>query len=70
VSAVKLDPRKGWLPDQCPDRDRLHTPCPSDYLGWHEWAARKARTHRQTRCPTCDLFAIWVPKKSRAKATL
>lgn len=38
-----------------------HTPSPEGYLAWHEWAAEKAKTHRQVRCPECGLWAIWVP---------
>lgn len=40
-----------------------HTPCPQGYLAWHTWAERKAKTHRQKRCPDCGLWAIWVPKR-------
>lgn len=39
-----------------------HTPCPTGYVAWHEWAAMMAETHRQARCPTCGLYAVWVPK--------
>jgi hypothetical protein len=35
---------------------------PVDYNGWHEWAERKMRTHRQHKCPTCQLFHIWKRK--------
>ena len=38
-----------------------HTPCPDGYLAWHEWAEQKSKTHRQVRCPGCDLLTIWVP---------
>ena len=41
-----------------------HTPCPSDYVAWHDWAERKAKTHTQHRCPTCGRFAVW--KRARA----
>jgi hypothetical protein len=53
------------MPDQseCPDV-AAHTPCPSSYLGWHEWAEKMAKTHRQKRCPGCGLFVIWVPKET------
>jgi hypothetical protein len=44
----------------CPNRAK-HTPCPDGYVAWHEWAAKKARTHRQTRCTGCDRLSIWVP---------
>jgi hypothetical protein len=45
----------------CPNRQN-HTPSPVAYLGWHEWAAVKSRTHRQIRCDGCRLFVIWVKK--------
>lgn len=48
-----------------PPTSRLHTPSPTGYLQWHAWAEKKAKTHRQKRCPTCGLFAVWVPKKKR-----
>ena len=43
---------------ECPNVKR-HTRCPSAYLEWHEWAERKAKTHRQVKCPGCGLYAIW-----------
>jgi len=46
----------------CPDR-ASHTKQPSGYLAWHAWAEKKARTHKQIRCETCGLWAIWVPKE-------
>ncbi len=45
----------------CPNAED-HTPCPSSYLAWDEWAQRMAKTHRQSRCPGCGLWKIWVPK--------
>ena len=39
-----------------------HTPCPEGYIAWHSWAERKSKTHRQLRCPSCGLFAVWVPR--------
>lgn len=42
-----------------------HTLAPDGYLAWHDWAAKKSKTHRQERCPCCGLFMIWVPKKPR-----
>ncbi len=47
--------------EDCP-KARTHTPCPKGYLQWHDWAATKARTHRQRKCPTCGFYAVWVPK--------
>lgn len=39
-----------------------HTPCPVGYLGWHDWAQKKAKTHKQVKCEHCELFAIWVKR--------
>lgn len=44
----------------CPRRD-LHTPLPHGYVARQLWFEQKARTHKQTRCPGCGLFAVWVP---------
>lgn len=55
--------------ESCPERER-HTPEPmheSDYMGWHAWARRMSKTHKQLRCPKCGLFAIWV-SRSRLRA--
>lgn len=52
----------GYTLATCPDRAK-HTPCPSGYVAWHEWAEKKAKTHTQERCPTCLLWAIWKPKR-------
>lgn len=35
------------------------------YLQWHEWAKTMSKTHKQIKCPTCGLWAIWVPKQGR-----
>ena len=51
----------------CPQRG-CHTKAPEGYIQWHTWAERKAKTHRQIRCPGCGLFAIWVPKRNRKDA--
>src|SRR4051812_19375439 len=55
-----------YVRDDCPRARELHTPCPTGYMAWHEWAAEKSKTHKQVRCPECDLFAIWVPKRRAA----
>lgn len=47
------------------DCAQLHTPCPTGYVEWHLWAEEKSRTHKQERCPNCDLWAIWKPKKRK-----
>lgn len=43
----------------------LHTPAPTGYIQWHEWAEGKSKTHRQRKCPGCGLYRIWEPKESR-----
>lgn len=40
-----------------------HTPCPKGYLQWHAWAKTMSKTHKQRKCPGCDRYAIWEPKK-------
>jgi hypothetical protein len=40
-----------------------HTPAPSEFRAWQEWAATKAETHIQTRCPGCNLWHVWVPRE-------
>lgn len=40
-----------------------HTPCPTGYVAWHEWATKKAKTHRPERCPVCGRYAIWKPRR-------
>ncbi len=62
MTVAETKPGGLWELDRCPDRERLHTPCPSGYSQWHAWAARQGRTHAQKRCPTCGLYAIWVPR--------
>lgn len=47
--------------DECPRAD-LHTPAPTGYADWHLWAENKSKTHRQKRCPGCQLLKIWVPR--------
>lgn len=49
----------------CPSL-RKHTPAPSGYAEWHEWARKKVKTHDQFLCPDCGRFAIWKPKRNRA----
>lgn len=47
-----------WDAEDCP-KVETHTACPSGYLAWHEWAERMSETHRQRRCTSCGLYAIW-----------
>lgn len=44
----------------CP-REAEHTPMPSGYVARQLWSEQKARTHKQTRCPGCQLLAVWLP---------
>jgi hypothetical protein len=55
--------------DTCPNLAE-HTPQPSGYLAWHDWARRMAKTHRQKRCKGCNLYAIWVPKTTASQSAL
>lgn len=41
-----------------------HTPSPSGYVEWHEWAERKAKTHDQTQCLVCGRWAIWKKRRT------
>lgn len=41
-----------------------HTPQPAGYMSWHVWAEEKSKTHKQVKCPDCNLFAIWIKKES------
>ena len=41
-----------------------HTKAPSGYVQWHLWAEKKAKTHKQIKCPNCGLYAVWVKKGS------
>lgn len=43
-------------------RRELHTPAPTGYLQWCEWARSMQSTHRQVRCPGCGLYMVWVPR--------
>ena len=47
---------------QCPNEDK-HTVLPKGYVQRHRWARSMQSTHKQTKCPACGLWAIWVPKK-------
>lgn len=45
-----------------------HVEGPDNYSAWHEWAKRHAKTHVQSRCDECGLWAIWTPKVGVADA--
>lgn len=54
---------------QCPSQQN-HTVEPMldhDYLGWHRWAEEMSKTHKQTQCPDCQKWAIWIPKTNEEK---
>lgn len=51
------------VPNPLCEQAELHTPCPSRYVPWHEWAERMARTHAQQRCPACGKWFVWTPEK-------
>lgn len=48
--------------DECPNKDN-HTDAPSNYVDWVQWAWQMEKTHEQIKCPSCDLYVIWVPKE-------
>jgi hypothetical protein len=58
----------GLIEMSCPNIAGHTKGIPAGYGERAEWAMRMGRTHRQTRCPGCDLYVIWVPKKKRAEA--
>jgi hypothetical protein len=39
-----------------------HTPTPDGFYDLVEWVDKKSKTHDQTRCYGCGLYAVWVPK--------
>ena len=52
--------RRANLP-VCPNESN-HTKCPDNYVGWHMWAEKKSKTHKQVCCEGCDRLSIWRPK--------
>jgi len=50
-------------------KDCKHTPMPEGYIQRQEWAEKKMKTHIQSRCPECKLWAIWTPKRSEVMKT-
>jgi hypothetical protein len=57
------------MTERCPNLAN-HTPMPDGYLARQERAEELMRTHRQTRCPGCGLWAIWVPKGQPATVVM
>lgn len=55
--------------DTCPN-EATHTPRPSGYIAWFEWAERMSKHFKQVRCGGCGLYAIWVPKDPANPAKL
>lgn len=51
-----------WDDQPCAD----HTPAPSGYTEFMEWAEKMGETHKQERCRGCGLWKIWVPKEVTA----
>lgn len=47
--------------ENCSNRHN-HMESPSDYVEWHDWAERMAKTHKQIKCPECGYWVIWVRK--------
>jgi len=45
-----------------------HTPAPEGYLQWHSWATRMMKTHKQERCPICNLWFVWKLRKKPLSA--
>lgn len=44
---------------KCPEHEK-HTPQPSGYIEWFEWAASMAhKGWKQARCAGCGLLNIW-----------
>lgn len=56
------DPNPG-----CPESAR-HTPTPEGYVAASVWAEEMLATHTQEKCPGCGLWAVWVPRETRADA--
>ena len=48
----------------CPN-EANHTPHPIAYGASQAWMTQMQKTHKQTRCPDCGRWAIWIPKPTR-----
>lgn len=66
AAVVQHPPFGNYTVETCPSRSK-HTPCPSGYIAWHEWAEAKEKTHEQTQCPTCGFWAIWKRRRRAAR---
>lgn len=42
--------------------EAAHTPSPTGYIAWTEWAEEMRKTHEQTRCEGCGLWLVWKEK--------
>ena len=55
-----------WESD-CPNVE-AHALHPLGYTDWHEWALKKNRTHKNSKCPGCDRYTIWTERPAKASA--
>ncbi len=46
----------------CPNVSAHSDDEPAGYVEWHEWAEEKAKTHDQSKCDACGLYAIWTAR--------
>lgn len=55
---------------ECPNRAEHYdgSDQPRGYIGWHEWAEEKGKTHVPRQCPGCCLWKIWEPRKGASPA--
>ena len=52
----------------CPRKDLHNEPGkPAGYAAQDAWARKLSKTHRQTRCPACGLYVVWVPIPKRRR---
>lgn len=42
--------------------EKNHTPGPIGYVAFFDWCEVKNKTHKQTKCPVCKLWKIWVKR--------
>lgn len=47
--------------DTCPNRGE-HTPMPDDILARANWIVKMLPTHKQGKCPVCELWVMWGPR--------